>query len=190
MKTTVLLVYGFSCSGKTTFCRYVETKYHAMHWHARCMFGELNGGAYTEEAENAFWKLFHEHGNTYWLNFLHGREPVPAGTLLVIESFVVLEEADWIASFFGNSANIHIIFIDAPGMEERVQRKMARNGITAKEARTILEDSDAHMRKRGLPLVREMAEIILPNISSRNDYEKSIDDLVMSFCNIKNIGDN
>jgi len=166
----IFLVYGLTCVGKSTFCEYAANKYKMVSLHIRRLFEEKYS---RETAHMMYRKMLAEHGNCHWLSFLTGElTEFKKHSLLVIEGFFTMDEAEWCANFF--EAEVHIIYMESE-LHIRIDRKRIKKDMDHECARLKVANSDEYRSRRNINSIRNNAEIILRNNTNKEEFEEQID---------------
>lgn len=173
----IILLYGLTASGKSTFCNYVNVKYGIPILQIRRLFESIVGKTNAPKIYHEL--LFQNKSRVAWLNYISDeiKNHISIKDLVIIEGLFTIEESLWFKQF----STIIIIYIENRSLKNRITHFCSRENLEQTIGEMTIRISDQGRIKAGVLAVKEVADIILENDSSLYKFYSKIDIVINQY---------
>jgi len=167
-----ILLFGFTGSGKSTFCDYIKKRFGMGYVHVKRAFEKKYG---VENAPLIYRNLINKYNDrSYYLNYLRSDlEYLKKNDMFVIEGLFTKHEVFWCTSFFNRK--IVTVYIEIKNDDLRFSRYMEREKKSISEAKVGFDLSDEKRKRLVVHSMKEHSDFILYNDHKKEVFFASID---------------
>lgn len=167
----LILLYGLTATGKSSFCDYVANLYNYRIIHVRRMFESVVG---KDRAPVVYHQLLTKtKSRCTWLNLISEDilKNLDNQQVVIIEGLFTIEESIW----FKKQSDVIIVYLENNREKERIVRFCERERLLLSLGELKMKNSDIGRIEAGVLSVRSFADYIINNDSSLENFYKAID---------------